>query len=232
MVWLKNHTSTKALEAATPLQALTGHNLDLLGLQEWGRKVLVHNTTNTKFGGCMKEGRWVGLDAKSKASCIYWPEKMATSVECNVRFDQDYVIVLLNQSSPDPTPSKPITESNHPCVATLPMADPQSLAHETPMVEGTGARVKWPSQYIQHICAGEGTATGDDRALPCGVQSATITETPERGDTPSNHALVTSIPTGTEPHNEWEARNSPEWPHWHEAMSGRSVSLHRSRHGQ
>ena len=84
MVWLKKCTSTKALGAATPLQALTGCKLDLSGLQEWGRKVLVHDAMNTKLGGCAKEGRWVGLDAESKASHIYWPDKTTVSIESNV----------------------------------------------------------------------------------------------------------------------------------------------------
>src|SRR5882724_7444000 len=35
-VWLKNCTSTKALEQTTPLQALTGTKLDLSELHKWG----------------------------------------------------------------------------------------------------------------------------------------------------------------------------------------------------
>ena len=50
-IWLKNHTSTKALEQTMLLQALTRTNLDLSKLHEWGRRVIVHDTTNSKLGG-------------------------------------------------------------------------------------------------------------------------------------------------------------------------------------
>jgi len=48
-MWLKNQTSTKALEAATPLQALIGTKPDLSELQEWGKRVSVHDSTNSKL---------------------------------------------------------------------------------------------------------------------------------------------------------------------------------------
>ncbi|KAF8582090.1 hypothetical protein K439DRAFT_1352155, partial [Ramaria rubella] len=36
---------------------------------------------------------WVGYDAESKASRVYWPDKGTVSVECNVGFDKDLVQV-------------------------------------------------------------------------------------------------------------------------------------------
>jgi len=48
-MWLKNQTSTKALQATTPLQALTGTKPDLSKLQEWGKRVSVHDSTNSKL---------------------------------------------------------------------------------------------------------------------------------------------------------------------------------------
>jgi hypothetical protein len=38
-MWLKNHTSTKAFDGTMPFEALTGDQLDLRGLQEWGYQV-------------------------------------------------------------------------------------------------------------------------------------------------------------------------------------------------
>ena len=35
-IWLKNHTSTKALNGMTLFEAATGQHLDLSHLQEWG----------------------------------------------------------------------------------------------------------------------------------------------------------------------------------------------------
>ena len=49
-------TSTKAVETTTLLQALTGAQPDLSKLQEWGRKVLVYDSTNSKLGGKAKVG--------------------------------------------------------------------------------------------------------------------------------------------------------------------------------
>ena len=48
--WLKNRTSTKALEQVMPLQALTGAKPDLSEAHEWGRQVIVHNAANSKLG--------------------------------------------------------------------------------------------------------------------------------------------------------------------------------------
>src|SRR6266481_4837578 len=38
-VWLKNRTSTKALNGRTPLEELTGKKPNLHGLHKWGTKV-------------------------------------------------------------------------------------------------------------------------------------------------------------------------------------------------
>ena len=34
------------------------------------------------------EGRWLGIDDRSKGIQIYWPETRTVSVECNVYFDK------------------------------------------------------------------------------------------------------------------------------------------------
>jgi len=105
--WLKNQTSTKALEQVTPLWALTRTKPDLSKAHEWRRRVVVHDAANSKLGGQAKEGRRVGLDAESKASHIYWPDKMTISIECNTKFDKDYILVLSRPPSDDPAPAKP-----------------------------------------------------------------------------------------------------------------------------
>jgi len=82
---------------------------------------------------------------------------------------------------------------------------------------------KHPSKYIQCIFTREGTVTGNGNGLPRGVQSMSIaktaetpktTEIPKGDDVDCDYALSTSIPTGTKPHNKWEAHRSPDWPHW------------------
>jgi hypothetical protein len=86
-VWLKNHTSTKALDGKMLHEALTGSKPDLSNLREWGSKVWVHNLSGSKLNGRAKEVRWVGFNMESKASCVYWPEKHS------IRFDKEAVLV-------------------------------------------------------------------------------------------------------------------------------------------
>ena len=44
------------------------------------------------------EGQWVGYDTESKASQIYWPDKHMMSVEHNIKFNDDFV--LLPETAP------------------------------------------------------------------------------------------------------------------------------------
>ena len=50
MVWLKNCTSTAAVEAKTPIEVITRKKPDLSKLPEWGCKVWVHTKSNSKLG--------------------------------------------------------------------------------------------------------------------------------------------------------------------------------------
>jgi len=67
-VWLKNRTSTKALDGMTLFEALMGDKPNLRGVQEWGCRVWVRNEKSAKLGGHVEEGVWVGFDDKSKGS--------------------------------------------------------------------------------------------------------------------------------------------------------------------
>src|SRR5882724_1965580 len=103
-VWLKNCTSTKALEA------LTSAKPNLSDLHEWGRRVLVYNTSNSKLGGHAKEGRWVRFDTESKASCVYWPDKHTVSIEHDTKFEWDHVLVQPAKPPSDPAPAETTTQ--------------------------------------------------------------------------------------------------------------------------
>ena len=48
-VWLKNQTLTKALNGRMPLEELTSKKPDLHGLHEWGTKVWVHHSGQSKL---------------------------------------------------------------------------------------------------------------------------------------------------------------------------------------
>jgi len=92
--WLKNHTSTCALDNMTPYEALTGNKPNLLNLHEWGTKVWVHNATNSKLEGRLNVGHWVGYDDESThAHRIYWPGHRTVSIEWNIKFDVHDVLI-------------------------------------------------------------------------------------------------------------------------------------------
>ncbi|OJT02864.1 Retrovirus-related Pol polyprotein from transposon TNT 1-94, partial [Trametes pubescens] len=84
--WLKNRTATKALDGRTPFEALNGVPPDMRGVPIWGSKVWVHDTSDGKLGERAKCGHWVGFDAQSKGSRIYWPGKRSITVERSIRF--------------------------------------------------------------------------------------------------------------------------------------------------
>ena len=84
IVWLINHTSTKAISGMTPYEAVFSRKPDLSGLREWGKKVWVHIEGGDKLGGHVHEGRWLGVDEKLKGACIYWPDMKTVNVERNV----------------------------------------------------------------------------------------------------------------------------------------------------
>ena len=87
-VWLKNHTSTRALgNNTTPLKKLTGIKPNLSNVPEWGQTVWVHSSTRSKLNACGVEAHWVGYDLNSPhAYHIYWLHKNSVSVERNIRF--------------------------------------------------------------------------------------------------------------------------------------------------
>ncbi|PPQ83525.1 hypothetical protein CVT26_004100 [Gymnopilus dilepis] len=80
--------STKALDGMTLYEAAFGKKPDLRGLREWGEKVWVRVEAGNKLGGRVREGRWTGVDERSKGVRIYWPETRSVSVERNVYYDE------------------------------------------------------------------------------------------------------------------------------------------------
>jgi len=90
----------------------------------------------------------------------------------------------------------------------------------TGATEGHGVRSKKPSQYVQWICTGEGTATGvaGNTTLPPGMPEAMMAEITDANCRGDDYAMANCIEAGVEPKNKAEACTSPDWPHWEEAM--------------
>ena len=88
VVWLMNRTSTRAVEGMTPYEATFGKKPDLSEVREWGERVWVRVEGGDKLGGRVREGRWMGLDGKSKGVRIYWPDTRTVGIERNVYVDK------------------------------------------------------------------------------------------------------------------------------------------------
>ena len=87
-IWLKNRMPTKALDGGTPLEAATGQKPDVSRACVWGSRIWVHVEGGMKLGGCVVEGRWVGVDDNSPNGCrVYWLEKQSVTVEHNIYWD-------------------------------------------------------------------------------------------------------------------------------------------------
>jgi hypothetical protein len=59
-------------------------------LREWGSKVWVRTEKKDKLGGqCVEEGRWIGVDVKSKGIRVYWPKKRSVTMERNLYWNEE-----------------------------------------------------------------------------------------------------------------------------------------------
>ena len=148
VVWLLNHTSTKAVEGITPFEAAFGRKPNLQHVHEWGEKVWVHIKKGNKLGKRVKGGRWLGIDECSKGYWIYWPNTRAVTVKCNVYHNEacqpvdylegenwDFKPTTKAMPSPDvPTPRVPAPELATPTIASTenPETCPPSPAHQDP----------------------------------------------------------------------------------------------------
>lgn len=85
--------------------------------------------------GCSKEGRWVGFDEQSThAHRIYWPEHCTVSVEQNIKFDEDFVLIPSASDTPFEGENSEI-EVNQPAIvppSCTPMPPPCSPTLEEP----------------------------------------------------------------------------------------------------
>ena len=91
-VWLKNRTSTRALNGKTPYEMLFGVKLNLRGLPEWGARILVMTQAASKLDARSEEARWVGYSGTSQGHHVYRPSTHRISVERNVTFEGEVLL--------------------------------------------------------------------------------------------------------------------------------------------
>ena len=172
-IWLKNHTSTKALSNMTPYKRLHNHKPNLANMPKWGQTVWVHNATRLKLNGRAKEGRWIGYDANSThAHRIYWAGSNGVSVECNVKFISPTVVI----HSQPPSYQSVIT----------PPATQQAAAPQPPTI-------LLPAAQFFPMLQPRTTMPPITTTLPTQSTPSVLTPLPSAPQTPSNQEVEDTI---------------------------------------
>jgi hypothetical protein len=240
VTYLKNRTSTKALDNCTPYEAVNREPPDLCDLPEWGCKVWVHNDKSGKVGVRAKEGRWVGYNEHSKGHHIYWPDRQSVGVERNIKFSKTYTPVphdddvILEREEEDLDESTPLPAQPEP-----PVIQPAIQPAIQPEVHST--HIRKPSCYVRDVQAGKGSAQGlknrpdFPRSMPIpetrieGLDDAAETEDLEGQLVEEIPGIVMAAKMAEahrlEPQNLKEAMRSPDWPRWQEAMEVEKTAL-------
>ena len=199
VVWLMNRTSTKAVEGMTPFEAAFGKKPDLRHVREWGEKVWVHIESGNKLGGCVREGRWLEIDKRSKTFRIYWPDMKTVTTERNIYYDktcllacrlegEDWEFVKTTSNSQittdNPTPTQPTRQSDIPTLIPSHVPSPAPSDHdELPVqvddpipLESKCLRV--PSRLVRDLLEGRGTTSAcpSDPAVATGIQLPPLVE--------------------------------------------------------
>jgi hypothetical protein len=218
-VYLKNRTSTKALDGKTPFEIFYSAKPNLKGLPEFGCDVWVHTTEGSKLDGRSVKGKWVGYDEESSGHRIYSPEKRTVSVQRSVKFntDSDDVDIFLPRTVPlegekreverlEATPEQEVQQPQD--------SDFDLLGESFERSEGRPKRVRKESAVIKRLRAGEGVTSdkpSERGQLPKGVQSADDDEAAIMA------AVVVAEMDEIEPSYE-EARVRSDWPEWRKAI--------------
>ncbi|GBE88951.1 Retrovirus-related Pol polyprotein from transposon TNT 1-94 [Sparassis crispa] len=193
-MWLKNRTSTRALDGKTPYEARYGKLPDLHDLHEFGAKVWVRIEDADKLESKARAGRFVGYSDESKGYCVYWPEKRSVSVERNVRFINQ--LIVADEAQPEgaketvvltspATPSAPAQEPEYeprtsetqaappatsPTASLTPSSDaaakePASAKSDSESGTGHSQRARKASAYVKRLNDGSGIMDGRKRQL-------------------------------------------------------------------
>jgi hypothetical protein len=147
-VWLKNRTSTRALEGMTPYEAVHGKVPNMSDVHEWGCKCYVHQQMDvvgqSKLDWRAKDGHWMGMDETSQGHRIYWPGERKVTVERTVIFapfvvlkgnEGEYGAPPASEKLSNPHPSTPSIKNSPAVAKRIPL--PPSEPSETPSSSAT-----------------------------------------------------------------------------------------------
>ena len=236
-----NCTLTRAVDGKTPYEAAFGKKPDLHHVRKWGEKVWVRTETGDKLGGRITEGRWLGIDERSKGFRIYWLDKQTVSVEQNVYLNnnlstshlegEDWEFIETKADIPSAAPTNPIALAP---MQSAPLVETPLTGTEPVTEEAPAKRVRKPSQYVRDILDGHGTASyrASDPVIAPGIQLPTVAnqDVVLEGEGSADwmmiaeaideYALVaeTSEVEAIEPRSLAEARRRPDWELWEKGI--------------
>src|SRR5713226_6887211 len=153
IVWLKNHTTTRALGKITPFEQLYGSKPDLGGVPEWGQRVWVHRAPGSKLDGRAAEARWVGFDTNSThAHRVYWQGKNSVSVERNIKFSPATVTIpSLPPNTPNYTPPAGMAEEGQGPAIPITLQQAAALLPTPPISIATNMPISAPPSTLMPV---------------------------------------------------------------------------------
>jgi hypothetical protein len=184
-VWLKNRLQMKALDGKTPLEAIGDGKPDLSSLHKFGATMYVRVEAK-KLDARGEEARFVGYDKERKGYRMYWPLKRLVTVERNVKFHPDEVLIPVNvqfegEKAPQVNPAAPniikTTEDKDQQDRAPPQPVPQPVEHAPELTRppdglsepkpntGRGYRARRPAGDYKRMNEGKATVNimmGDD----------------------------------------------------------------------
>lgn len=226
-VYLKNRTSTKALDGKTPFEIFYGTKPNLSGLPEFGCEVWVHTTEGSKLDGRAVKGRWVGYDEESSGHRIYSPEKRTVSIQRSVKFKTDDINIYLPRIVPLEGEKEKVDCFSETRTDEAPSGGVDPLGDSFEQSEGRPKRIRTESAIIKRLRAGEGVAStkpSEHGQLPKGVQPGFITKVTDDDEAATMAAMVVGEVDEVEPSYE-EARVRSDWPEWRKAIDIELESL-------
>jgi hypothetical protein len=134
--WLKNRLPSRAIPDHKPYKLLHGRRPSLALAHEFGCPVYFHVTEGGKLEARAEEAVFVGVDGQSKGYRVYWPEKRRISVERNVSFVPQSVVVQAD------VPNEGESQSQAP----IPTDNVQNVAPTPPQTPSTTPRTPLPLQ--------------------------------------------------------------------------------------
>ena len=226
-IYLKNRTSTKALDNKTPFKVFYGVKPNLRGLPEFRCRVFVHSPGGSKLDVQAVEGKWVGFDEESSGHRVYHPQKQNISIERSVKFDPTETEIYLPHNAPlEGENDHTIKKIDEQAIVDDQQGHPDPLGEnfeQIPQMEGRPKCVRMESAAIQRLRAGEGVISDLPRErglLPKGIQEGDTAQVAIDDAETGVMAAITVVSAEEdelEPLYEQACRRS-DWPQWKQAI--------------